>query len=203
MGASKAGGGTRQETFLLRDRAETRRWGEALGARLQGGQVVALIGDLGAGKTTLTQAIARGMGVTAPVTSPTFTLVHEYAGRIPLFHFDAYRLERPEEMADLGFDEYLEREGVVVVEWADRVEPLLPAERLTLTLEIEETEEGGGKREEKNPEFAGETDDRDGEEDAPRRLTAEAAGSAYVVLLEELAALPEVKPMTRAAKGAR
>lgn len=185
MEASKASEGAHRETFLLRNLAETRQWGEALGARLQAGQVVALIGDLGAGKTTLTQAIAHGLGVTAPVTSPTFTLVHEYAGRIPLFHFDAYRLECPEEMADLGFDEYLEREGVVVVEWADRVLPLLPAERLTLTLEI-----------------VGEPSGPEGEE-GPRRLSAEAAGTSYAALLEELTALPELRRMAQAARGAR
>ena len=186
MEASKGSAGARRETFLLRNLAETRQWGEALGARLQPGQVVALIGDLGAGKTTLTQAIARGLGVTAPVTSPTFTLIHEYAGRIALFHFDAYRLERPGEMADLGFDEYLEREGVVVVEWADRVLPLLPVEHLTLTLEIVEDPSGS-----------------DGEEDGPRRLSAGVAGASYTALLEEIAALPEMQRMARAAKGAR
>jgi tRNA threonylcarbamoyladenosine biosynthesis protein TsaE len=182
--ASNAGEDARRKPFLLQDRAETQRWGEALGAQLQAGQVVALVGDLGAGKTTLTQAIARGLGVTMPVTSPTFTLVHEYAGRIPLFHFDAYRLERPEEMADLGFDEYLEREGVIVIEWADRVAPLLPAERLTLTLEI-----------------TGAPSELEGE-NVPRKLVAEAAGPSYATLLKALAALPELRRMKQAAKGA-
>lgn len=165
------------ETFLLRDREETRRWGEALGALLQPGDVLALVGDLGAGKTTLTRALARGLGISTPVTSPTFTLLQEYAGRIPMFHIDAYRLDRPEDLIDLGFEDYLEREGVMVVEWADRVMPLLPPERLVLEMEIAaETEEA----------FA---------EDAPRRLRVVPFGLCYSGRLATLAALPEIQAM--------
>ncbi len=160
--------------FVLDNREETLRWGAALGAHLQPGDVVALVGDLGVGKTTLTQAISRGLGVTVPVTSPTFTLIHEYPGRIPLFHFDPYRLERPEDAADLGLEEYFERGGVVVVEWADKVLALLPPERLTLTLEIV----GDG-----TPEAL--------DEDAPRRVRVEATGERYRALVQELASLPE------------
>lgn len=164
--------------FVLRNREETGRFGEALGGRLRPGDVVGLVGDLGTGKTTLTQAIARGMGIGAPVTSPTFALIHEYRGKTPLFHIDPYRLERPEEMSDLGFDEYFERGGVVIVEWADKVTELLPPERLTLTLTLPE---------------APPTAVLDAE--APRLLTAEAAGERYENLLMELAALPQVKAL--------
>ena len=89
---------------------------------------------MGTGKTTLTQGIAKGMGISQPVSSPTFSLVHEYAGKIPLFHCDPYRLNSPEALYDLGFEEYFERGGVVIVEWANLVEDLLPEERLTITL---------------------------------------------------------------------
>jgi tRNA threonylcarbamoyladenosine biosynthesis protein TsaE len=152
----------------LPERASTARWGEALGKCLRPGDVIGLIGDLGAGKTTLTQAIARGMGITSPVTSPTFTLLQEYPGPIPLFHLDPYRLERPEDLADLGLEEYFERGGVVIVEWADKVETLLPSDRLTLWLEIAERE-GGDLL----------------EEDESRRLTAIATESRSTALLEE------------------
>jgi tRNA threonylcarbamoyladenosine biosynthesis protein TsaE len=172
--------------FLLRNRAETESWGRALGACLRPGDVVALIGDLGAGKTTLTQAIGRGMGLSARVTSPTFTLIQEYPGRVPMFHIDPYRLENPEAMADLGFDEYFERGGVVVVEWANRLTPLLPEARLNLTLEI--VSEAGRSRLETAdvPSEPGEQDEE------PRRLTAEAVGPRYAALLAELCALPEI-----------
>jgi tRNA threonylcarbamoyladenosine biosynthesis protein TsaE len=101
------------------------------------GDLIALDGDLGAGKTTFAAAIAGGMGITEPVTSPTFTLVHEYVGRPPMFHFDAYRLDGAEALTDLGFEEYLARTGVVVMEWAERVSAALPAARLTVRIEAD------------------------------------------------------------------
>jgi tRNA threonylcarbamoyladenosine biosynthesis protein TsaE len=114
---------------------ETKKLAARLGALLQPGNVILLNGDLGAGKTTFTQGLAEGLGIHAPVTSPTFTLVHEYrGGRLLLFHFDSYRLAGAEEIADLGFEEYLERGGVVVVEWAERLGWLLPNARLDVTL---------------------------------------------------------------------
>ena len=119
----------------LWSKEDTLRFGELLGSRLRGGDVIALVGDLGTGKTTLTQGIAKGMGIAQPVNSPTFSLIHEYAGKIPLFHCDPYRLNSPEALYDLGFEEYFERGGVVIVEWANLVEDLLPEERLTITLE--------------------------------------------------------------------
>ncbi len=123
--------------FFWSTRTETQQAGKALGSLLSTGDVVALIGDLGTGKTTLTQGIAQGLGIVTPVNSPTFNLVQEHIGRIPLFHCDPYRLSSPEDLLDFGFEEYFERGGVVVVEWADKVESLLPTDRLTLTLEIE------------------------------------------------------------------
>ena len=110
--------------------------GEELGKLLRPGDVVALFGDLGAGKTTLTKGIAAGLGVAADVHSPTFTLIHEHAGRVPLYHVDLYRLEHEEEVADIGIEEYVHGDGVTVIEWADRMRSLLPEERLDITMRI-------------------------------------------------------------------
>ncbi len=101
---------------------ETRRLGEVLGGLLQAGDVVLLHGALGAGKTALTQGIGRGLGVVGAVNSPTFTILKEHAGRLPLYHFDLYRLDDPAEVETLGFEQYFEGEGVCVVEWAERGE---------------------------------------------------------------------------------
>ncbi len=125
---------------ILNSREETLRLGMTLGERAVDGTVIALVGDLGAGKTTLTQGIAQGLGVTHPVTSPTFTLVQEYEGRLPLFHCDPYRLERAEDLLSFGFDEYFERRGVVVVEWADKVSDMLPEDLLAVTLSLAPSE---------------------------------------------------------------
>lgn len=117
-------------------RAELDAWGEALGRSLHAPAVIALRGDLGSGKTTLVQAICRGLGVTDDVTSPTFALVHEYAGASgPVFHLDLYRLEGPRDLANLGFDDLLSRNGIVLVEWPDRAGDRLPADRVDIELE--------------------------------------------------------------------
>lgn len=100
--------------------ADTHRLGALLGALLQPGDVVLLEGALGAGKTALTQGIGAGLGVRGAINSPTFTLLKEYAGRLPLYHFDLYRIEDPEELFTLGFEDYFGGGGVCVVEWADR-----------------------------------------------------------------------------------
>jgi len=122
-------------TLTLPDEAATERFGAALAAALQPGDVLALIGDLGAGKTRLTQALCRGLGVPADaVSSPTFTLIHEYTGRWPIRHCDAYRLKHPDEFADLGLDDLFAEDGVAIVEWADRVIADLPADRLEIRL---------------------------------------------------------------------
>ena len=120
-------------------REETLALGERLGQLLRAGDVVALIGPLGSGKTVLTKGIARGLGVTDErmVTSPTFTLIHEYAGRRRLYHFDAYRLDGLGRMLEIGSEEIFAGEGVSVVEWADRVAAGLPEEYLEVRIQIE------------------------------------------------------------------
>ncbi len=108
--------------------AETFAHGRTLAASLKPGDVLALDGDLGAGKTHFVKGIAAGLGCNADVTSPTFTLVHEYTGgRLPLFHFDFYRLETEDEALRLGLDDYLAEHGVVVIEWAGKFPALFPA----------------------------------------------------------------------------
>ena len=116
---------------------DTREFGRRLAQTLQPGAIVALVGDLGAGKTRLVQALAAALDVSpGEVNSPTFTLVQEYAGRIPLRHCDTYRLRNPEEFLDLGLDELFARDGITFVEWADRVIHLLPRDVLTIRIEI-------------------------------------------------------------------
>lgn len=120
----------------LPDLAATRRLGQRLGELAAPGDVITLSGDLGAGKTTLTQAIGEGLRVPADhyITSPTFGLLHEYPGRLPLYHMDFYRLLGEEALLELGVEEYLEGHGLCVIEWPDRLGSLLPAERLQLEL---------------------------------------------------------------------
>ena len=115
---------------------ETEQLGERIGQTAKPGTVIALIGDLGTGKTTLTKSIARGLGVTETVTSPTFNIIREYrSGRIPLFHFDVYRIGDPDEMFELGYEEYFYGDGVCVVEWADIIEELLPEDAVIIRIE--------------------------------------------------------------------
>ena len=108
--------------FITKSPAQTERVGEALGKRLSAGTVIAYRGDLGAGKTAFTRGLARGLGITESVTSPTYTIVNEYlGGRLPLFHFDMYRLGGEDELFDIGWEDYLERGGVCAVEWSENV----------------------------------------------------------------------------------
>lgn len=117
--------------------AEMLALGRETAAQARPGGVIALTGGLGAGKTHWTKGFVEGIGANAEVTSPTFGLVHEYhGGRLPVFHFDLYRLETADELVALGWDEYLEAGGVVVVEWADRFPALLPAETLWISFSI-------------------------------------------------------------------
>jgi tRNA threonylcarbamoyladenosine biosynthesis protein TsaE len=106
---------------------ETEAAGARLGATLKSGDVVALTGELGAGKTVFVQGLARALGVGTAATSPTFVLVNEYRGRVPVHHVDAYRTTSLAELMDLGIEEMMDGDGITVIEWAERVEPLLPA----------------------------------------------------------------------------
>ena len=106
---------------------ETEAAGVRLGATLKSGDVVALTGELGAGKTIFVQGLARALGVGTAATSPTFVLVNEYRGRVPVHHVDAYRTTSLAELMDLGIEEMMDGDGITVIEWAERVEPLLPA----------------------------------------------------------------------------
>src|SRR6266700_262332 len=121
--------------------AETRRLATALSPMLRPGDVLALGGDLGAGKTTFVQGLAVGLGIAERVTSPSFILMKEYLeGRYPLIHMDVYRLERMQEVVDLGYDEFLDPSHIVVVEWGDMVEPLLPKVHLSIQLRYGDTD---------------------------------------------------------------
>lgn len=124
-------------TLITHSRDETVGLGRRLGALLGPGDVVALRGPLGAGKTTLTKGLAEGLGVPEPrwVTSPTFVLVHQYEGRVPVYHIDAYRLNGPADAEALGADEMFFGDGVTVVEWAERIAAALPEDRLEILLE--------------------------------------------------------------------
>lgn len=124
--------------FTAHSEQDTDRLGAALASVLPPGTVVALIGTLGAGKTRLVQAVAAAYGVgRETVTSPTFVLVNEYrGGRLPIYHFDTYRLKDDDEFLNLGPDEYFDGNGITFVEWADRVASLLPAERIEISIEV-------------------------------------------------------------------
>src|SRR5689334_22666486 len=117
-------------------RDELIAWGEAFGRAAMPPLIVTLAGDLGAGKTTLAQAICAGYGVTEPVTSPTFALVHRYdAPRSPVYHVDLYRIERPSDLVNLGWDEIAASHALVIVEWPERAGPLMPAGHVPIGLE--------------------------------------------------------------------
>ena len=115
---------------------ETMRTGRMLGESAAPGQVYALVGDLGAGKTVFTKGFAEGLGIEEPVNSPTFTILQIYEeGRLPLYHFDVYRIEEPEEMEEIGLDEYIDGDGVCLIEWAGRIEELLPEDVIVVFIE--------------------------------------------------------------------
>ena len=121
--------------FITNSPVETEKVGESLGKVLTPGAVIAYRGDLGAGKTAFTRGLARGLGCTEQVTSPTYTIVNEYlSGRMPLFHFDMYRLRSADDLFDIGWDDYLERGGVCAVEWSENVMEALE-DPITVTME--------------------------------------------------------------------
>ncbi|MFH2124785.1 MAG: tRNA (adenosine(37)-N6)-threonylcarbamoyltransferase complex ATPase subunit type 1 TsaE [Pseudomonadota bacterium] len=127
------------KTILLKTLADTLAFGRLLGQVAQPGDVICLDGDLGAGKTTLTQAIAQGLEVPENeyVTSPSFAIFHEYQGRLPLYHMDFYRLADAADVQDLGLDEYFSLAGLTVLEWCERAEDLVPATRLKIIMSME------------------------------------------------------------------
>lgn len=116
--------------------AETFAYGKALGEKVSSGEVYSLIGDLGVGKTVFTQGLAAGLGITEPVSSPTFTILHSYEeGRIPLHHFDVYRIGDVEEMEEIGYEDCFYGEGVCLIEWADLIREILPEDCIRITIE--------------------------------------------------------------------
>jgi len=153
----------RSLTLEVSSPAETAACGRQLASALFPGALIALVGPLGAGKTYLVRAIAEGLGIanSRVVTSPTFVLIQEYAARLPIYHFDVYRLRDVKDFVDLGVHEYLEGQGVSLVEWADRVAESLPAEHLRITMTV-----------------TGES---------TRRLQIEAFGQRYARILEDAA----------------
>lgn len=132
------------QTIRTRSEAETEALGQNLSAKLKPGGVVALSGDLGAGKTCLIRGICRGLGISEPVLSPTFSLLNVYrTGRMHVHHMDVYRLRSPSEALDIGLEEILNSQGICVIEWAERIENLLPPETIWISL----THKGGDERE--------------------------------------------------------
>jgi tRNA threonylcarbamoyladenosine biosynthesis protein TsaE len=125
-------------TLLSQSPEETYQLGIKLGKGLDTGDLVALTGELGAGKTSLIQGITVGLDILNPkqVTSPTFTLINEYKGRVPIYHFDLYRINKLEELFDLGFEEYFYGNGVTLVEWAEKILDWLPPQRLSVYIKI-------------------------------------------------------------------
>lgn len=128
--------------YRIKNEAETRAFALALTDKLQAGDVLALIGELGTGKTALTRYIGEGLGIHQRISSPTFTIVKEYTdGRLPLYHFDVYRITDPDEMFNIGAEEYFFGEGVCVVEWADLIAELLPEKTKYIYLQYGENPE--------------------------------------------------------------
>jgi tRNA threonylcarbamoyladenosine biosynthesis protein TsaE len=117
--------------------------GRIIGENLARGDVIALVGELGTGKTTITQGIARGLGVPEKyyITSPTFTLINEYPGEITLYHLDVYRLTGPDDLSDIGYEEYFFGDGVTVIEWAEKIEDILPDDVISIGLSYREGNE--------------------------------------------------------------
>ena len=124
--------------FHTKSPAETRAIAETFASSLRGGEVIALQGAIGVGKTVFTKGLAAGLGITSNVTSPTFNIVRQYNGRLPLYHFDVYRITDPDEMLEIGFEEYLYSGAVVVIEWPELISDLIPQDAITITIEREE-----------------------------------------------------------------
>ena len=121
--------------FIVTTVDETYKIGELIGSLVNSGDIICLIGDLGTGKTHLTKGIAKGLDIKDHITSPTFTIVNEYTGRLKFYHFDVYRVNDPDEIAAIGFDEYIFSDGVSVIEWANYIDELIPPNNLSITIE--------------------------------------------------------------------
>ncbi len=120
--------------FISYNEAETIAWGQKLSQFLEPGDVVGFFGDLGSGKTRTIQGICQGLGCGDQVSSPTFTIINEYQGQFPIYHFDLYRIESEQEIFDLGYEEYFYDDGICMIEWAERLQSLLPVDHLEVHL---------------------------------------------------------------------
>jgi tRNA threonylcarbamoyladenosine biosynthesis protein TsaE len=129
-------------SIVTKSAAETTGLGRALSAQLETGDVVAFYGDLGAGKTTMIKGVAAGLGVTGVVKSPSFVIATEYAGRVPVYHVDLYRLNENSDFESIGLNSYLEGDGVCLIEWAERAEKVLPGKAIRVRMSVE----GSGRR---------------------------------------------------------
>lgn len=121
--------------IILRNKEDTEKFGEKLGKILKSGDIISLTGDLGAGKTTLTKSIGKGLEVEDYITSPTFSLINEYKGRVDVYHFDVYRLDDIESLYDLGFEDYFYSDGVTIVEWGNKIKELLPPDVINIHID--------------------------------------------------------------------
>lgn len=130
-----------QKILMIKNEEDTKKTGIEIGRRVKAGTVIALSGDLGAGKTALTKAVAEGLGVKEVITSPTFNIVKQYeTGRLPLYHFDVYRIGDVDEMYELGYEEFFFGSGVSIVEWADLIEDIIPEDAVRIEIEYGEKE---------------------------------------------------------------
>ncbi|HIU57624.1 MAG TPA: tRNA (adenosine(37)-N6)-threonylcarbamoyltransferase complex ATPase subunit type 1 TsaE [Candidatus Ornithomonoglobus merdipullorum] len=132
--------------YITNSYEETERVAAELAKSLKGGEVIAMYGDLGAGKTAFVRGLARALGIEGHITSPTFTIMNAYNGRLPLYHFDVYRIADPDEMYEIGCDEYIGSDGVCVIEWAELIEDILPDEYIKVNIK-KDSEKGDDYRE--------------------------------------------------------
>lgn len=132
--------------YISNSAADTQKIAAELVNTLTPGSVICMYGDLGAGKTAFVQGMAVALGIDEPVTSPTFTIVNEYYGKMPLYHFDVYRIGSSDEMFEIGFDEYIDGDGISVIEWAELIEDMLPEDRINITI-LKNMEKGEDYRE--------------------------------------------------------
>ena len=124
-----------QKKIFIKNEKDSMEFGKLLSRKLTAGSVIALTGDLGTGKTTLTKAVAEGLGIKETITSPTFNIVKQYdSGRLPLYHFDVYRIGDEDEMFDIGFDEYVDGDGVCLIEWAELIKGIIPENAVSIKI---------------------------------------------------------------------